>query len=194
MDPAFADPADAGRRAQLLLALLLLSIFPIFWLSIPIQTHAVKLDLPPLPERIVAMAPAPPAYLMTSYLVPDLELEPARGLHELVLTPGDAVLLNKREVDLAGLRARLDVIAVRNEWVDFRPEPNTRYEFFAEVLAVTRRARLERLRLDNRPFGEALDEPPAITGAKARPPKALKPESRSRVRIISPWSLTRNSP
>lgn len=158
--PTIDDPAAAGRRAQLLLALLLLSVFPIFLLSIPIQTHSVKIDLPRLPDAIVPMpeGSGPPAYLLTTLVLPDLDLEPPRPLHELVLTAQNTVLWNGREVDLAGLRTRLDLIEVRGEWVDFRPEPHARYELFAEVLAVTKRARLERMRLDSRPFREAIDE------------------------------------
>lgn len=154
----FEEPAAHGVRAQLILALLLAALLPIFLLTFPIQTHSVKIDLPHLPETVVPAIPAPPAYLLTTFIIPEWELEPPRRLHELVVTPQDKVLMNGKEVDMSGLRMRLDIVAVRDEWVDFRPEPNARYEMFAEVLAVTRRARLERLRLDSRPFRRALDE------------------------------------
>jgi len=36
--PTFEEPAAAARRAQLLLALVLLSVFPIVLLYVPIQT------------------------------------------------------------------------------------------------------------------------------------------------------------
>jgi biopolymer transport protein ExbD len=159
----FEEPVAAGRRAQLLLAMLLLSLFPICLLYIPIQTHSVKIDLPHLPETVLPTVPAgsgPPAYLLTTFIIPDLELEPPRPLHELVITPQDKVLWNGKAVDLAGLRTRLNIIVIRNEWVDFRPEPHARYEFFAEILAVAKRARLERMRLDSRPFRKAIDERP----------------------------------
>ena len=162
-DPTFEEPAAAGRRAQLLLALVLFSVFPVFLLCIPIQTHSVKLNLPHLPETIVPFvpeAPAPPAYFLSIPIiaVPDLDLEPPRRLHELVITPQNRVLMNGREVDLTGLRIRLDIIETREEWVDLRPEPDARYEMFAEVLAVIKRARLERVRLDNRSFRHAMDD------------------------------------
>jgi biopolymer transport protein ExbD len=166
-DSAIEEPAAAGRRAQLLLALFLLCVFPIFLLTIPIQTHSVKIDLPRLPDAIVPMPArsSPPAYLLTTMVLPDLGLEPPRPLHELVVTPQNTVLWNGRKIDLAGLRTRLHLIEARGEWVDFRPEPNARYEMFAEILAIAKRARLERMRLDSRPFRGSIDErpePPAI--------------------------------
>lgn len=159
---ALDDPAAGGRQAQLLLALLLLSVFPIFLLHIPIQTHSVKIDLPRLPDAIVPMpeGSSPPVFLLTTMVLPDVDIEPPRPIHELVLTAQNTLLWNGREVDLAGLRTRLDIVEVREEWVDFRPEPYARYELFAEILAVTRRARLERMRLDSRPFRESIAERP----------------------------------
>ncbi|HET9637646.1 MAG TPA: biopolymer transporter ExbD [Allosphingosinicella sp.] len=157
----FEPPAAAGRRAQLLLALLLLSVFPAFLLTIPIQTHSVKIDLPRLPEAIFPPTPSEPeTYLMAaSIMAPiDFELESPRRLHKLVVTPQDTVLFNGRAVDLAGLRSSLEIVEANKEWVDFRPEPNARYEMVIEVLAVTRRARLERLRLDSRPFRDAIEK------------------------------------
>ena len=172
MQPAFStfpDPAEGGRRAQLVLALLLLSILPVFWLSVPAPTHAVRLDLPPLPDTVMPTNPFPPqAYLLTSLMLPNPSVVPRR-IHELVLTAGGKVLLDGRQVDITGLFERLRVIAQREgEWVDLRPDPNVRYELFAEILAVTRRTRLERLRLDNGPFRHALDGEPAIRSARVR--------------------------
>lgn len=166
--PTFEEPAAAGRRAQLLLALLLGALLPVFLLTLPIQTHSLKIDLPLLPETIVPMPVGPPAYLLTTFIIPDDDVEPPRPLHELVVTARDRVLLNGREVDLASLRTRLDIIITRDEWVDFRPEPYSRYEIFAEVLAVTKRARLERMRLDSRPFRKAIDERPGPTLVRPR--------------------------
>lgn len=156
------DAAAAGRRAQLLLALVLLSVFPVFILAIPIQTHSVKIDLPRLPEAVVPMPErsSPRVYFFAPVDLPHRDPEPPRPVHDLVLTAQDRVLWNGRHVDLEGLRTRLDIITVRDEWVDFRPEPHARYELFAEVLAVTKRARLDRMRLDSRPFREAVDARP----------------------------------
>ncbi|HEX9965636.1 MAG TPA: hypothetical protein VGB04_11710 [Allosphingosinicella sp.] len=165
------SPAAQSARAQLILALLLLSIFPIFWLSVPIQTHAVRIDLPALPETIVPTpASRPQAYVLTSLIRADPTLVPHRRIHELVITPGDEVLMDGSKVDIAGLWQRLSIIEYREgEWVDLKPDPYARYELFAEVLAMTRRARIERLRLDNRPFRQAMDDPPAISAAMVRP-------------------------
>ena len=165
---ALDDPAAAGRRAQLLLALLLLCVFPICFLYVPIQTHSVKIDLPHLPETIVPIVPAtptPPVYLLSLPIpaTPNVELEAPRRLHELVITPWNTMLWNGRQVDLTELRSRLNIVEISEEWVDLRPDPNARYELFAQVLAVIKRARVERLRLDNRPFRRSIDEPPAIS-------------------------------
>jgi hypothetical protein len=160
-----------GARAQLILALLLLSIFPIFWLSVPIQTHAVRIDLPALPDRIVPTpASRPQAYFLTSLILPDRPLVPRRWIHKLVITPQEEVLIDGSNVDITGLRQRLDVIEQREgEWVDLRPDPNARYELFAEILAVIKRARIERLRLDNRAFRGPVDGDPSISFAEPRP-------------------------
>jgi len=123
----------------------------------------VKIDLPHLPETVVPFIPEgsrPPVYFFSSMVPPDLDLERPRPIHDLVVTPHNEVLWNGRDVDMTGLRTRLDIVTIRDEWVDFRPDPNARYEMFAEVLAVTRRARLERMRLDNRPFRHAIDARP----------------------------------
>lgn len=156
-----SNPAGAGRRAQLLLVLLLLSVFPIVLLTIPIQTHAVKLDLPRLPEA--SAVPFPYDYVMPDSIRPAQSLEPVRRLHTLVVTSQDRVLIDGRAVGFASLRSRLDSISLSDgEWVDFRPEPEARYEMVLEVLAVTRRARLERLRLDSRPFRDAIERGSAV--------------------------------
>ncbi|HEX8481097.1 MAG TPA: biopolymer transporter ExbD [Allosphingosinicella sp.] len=153
-------PTDQGLRAQLLLALLILSVFPTFLLTLPVQTHGIRVDLPPLPETIVPAGPieARP-YLLTTFVIPDPKLVPPRPVHELVVTSRDEMLMDGERVDVRGLRERLDVIGARqDEWVDYRPEANARYEFFVEVLAIVKRAYVERLRLDSRPFRRALDE------------------------------------
>jgi biopolymer transport protein ExbD len=146
------EPAAAGRRAQLLLGLLLPALLPVFLLTFPIQTHSVKLDLPRLAEASAVPFPSD-ARILAEWRLRVPEMDSPRRVHILVVTPDDRALLNGRELDLAGLRGQLDLISVNDgEWVDFRPEPNARYEMFFEVLALTRRARLERLRLDSRSF------------------------------------------
>jgi biopolymer transport protein ExbD len=138
------SPAVQGARAQLVLALLAGAIFPMLLLGIPIQTHSVKLDLPALrPESYSGPGGAP-----------------RRRVHSLVVTPRNEALFDGLNVNLAELRSSLDLVEASGEWVDFSPEPNARYEMFVETLAVTRRARLERLRLDNRPFRRSFDPPP----------------------------------
>lgn len=160
-DPTFEETAAHGRRAQLLLALLLLSLFPIFLLNIPVQTHSVRIDLPALPEAARPDLRPAPAYILTIPVLRSYEVEPPRPLHRLVVTPRDEVLFNGRKLTLASLRERLDSISAReSEWIDFRPDANARYEFFAEILAVAKRARIERLLIDNRPFRTSMDDRP----------------------------------
>jgi biopolymer transport protein ExbD len=161
------SPMAEGTGAQLILAILLAALLPLFILTLPVQTHAVKLDLPALPETAMPTNPFPPqAYLLTSLILPDPV--PARPRHELVITAGGQVLMDGSVVDLLELRQRLDHIeTTEKEWVDLRPDPDARYELFAEILAVVKRARLERLRLDSRPFRSSLDDGPAFSAAKA---------------------------
>lgn len=158
MEPmTFADPAAAGRKAQLLLALLLLSILPMCLLTLPIPTHAVKLDLPRLPNAIVRLPPVrPDAWVLTTLVAPGMALEAPRPVHQLVVTRNGEIRLNGRGTDLRGLSERLALIMMREEPVDLRPHPEARYERVAQVLAVTGRSHVARLRLDSGPFEDTL--------------------------------------
>jgi biopolymer transport protein ExbD len=153
------SPAAQGARAQLILAVLLTALMPMFLAIFPIETHAVKIDLPPLPDAVVPLPRSrPQAFLLTTIVYQEPVPVERRPVHRLVATPWNEVLFDGERVDLDGLRRRLDVVVEREfEWVDFRPDPNVRYELFVELLAVTRRARLERLLLDNRAFRHAVD-------------------------------------
>ena len=124
----------------------------------PIQTHSVKPRPAPPPRGVRDSFPSQARILSTRLLLHP-EMGSNRRVHTLMITPQDKVLFNGREVGFESLRMHLDLISVsEGEWVDFRPEPNARYEMFIEILAVAKRARIERLRLDSRPFRRPMDE------------------------------------
>jgi biopolymer transport protein ExbD len=99
-----------------------------FIITIPIQTHAVKLDLP---QDQPNQQPPP--------------IDPVKN--KIVISPGDIVLWNGTPIDLVRLRQYLDVTQTMNPVPELhlQPEPNARYELVDEVLAVTKRARVEKM-------------------------------------------------
>ena len=101
----------------------LLLLLIMFIITIPIQTHAVKLDLPGPPEVI-------------EYPPPD----PIKNT--VVLTQAGQVLWNGAPISMAGLRHNL-VLTQRMEpppELHLRPEPLARYEFVDQVLAITKQS------------------------------------------------------
>jgi biopolymer transport protein ExbD len=158
METAFVGLRGAGARAQLLLALLLMALAPFSVIGRPIEQHALRLDLRPPSGLPAAASPAAAMHPVSLLAVPP-EPEPGSRVHPLVATADGRILVDGSAVGFTGLRDRLDAIAVtETDWVDFRPEPNVRYEHFAEILAVVKRAGLERLRFDNRRYGRMLDD------------------------------------
>lgn len=160
MDLAHVGPRGAGARAQLLLALLLMAVAPLCIGYRPYPTHAVKLDLWPSPENPAPAAPPPVGvFRLSSLSFPD-ELINLPPLRRVDLTADGRVLADGVAVDLIGLHRRLDMLAVSEarHWVEFRPDPNARYELFVEILAVFKRAMVERIDLDNGPYLRTLDE------------------------------------
>jgi biopolymer transport protein ExbD len=157
-DFAHVGARGAGARAQLLLALLLAAVAPFFVIGRPIEQHALRFDLRPLQDWPAAASPAA-EMRPVSLLAAPREPQAGSRIHRLVATADGRILVDGSAVDHGGLRERLDSIAVtETEWVDFRPEPDVRYEHFAEILATVKRAHLERLRFDNRRFRDAMDE------------------------------------
>lgn len=157
---AHVGPRGPGARAQLLLALLLAAVAPFFVIGRPIEQHMVSIDLWPTPENPAPAGPPPVGvFRLTSFYFPD-ELLNRPPLRRIDLTADGRVLADGVAVDLIGLRMLLDLVAVSepSRWIEFRPDPNARYERFVEVLAVTRRARLERLDLDHAAFERAIDD------------------------------------
>ena len=93
-------------------------------ITIPIQTHAVKLDLPQSQNN-----PPPP-------------IEPKKNV--VVITAGNQILWNGMPVDLLTLRQYLDQTTNMTPVPELhlQPEAGARYELVDEVLAITKRANI----------------------------------------------------
>ena len=105
----------------------MLVLLIMFIITIPIQTHAVKLDLPQNTNNV------PPP------------IEPVKN--KVVITAAGQVLWNGAPVNLVTLRQYLDLTQQMNPIPELhlQPEPNARYELVDEVLAVTKRAHVEKM-------------------------------------------------
>jgi biopolymer transport protein ExbD/TolR len=158
MDFASVGPRGAGARAQLLLALLLAAVAPFCAVGRPLETHSVKLDLWLSPENPAPTGP--PSALHRLSVASPAWAEPIAPLRRLVITADGRILADGVEVDLVGLRRRLDHLATMTDvpWVELRPDPNARYELFAEVFAIFKRAAFERVHLDNARYERAIDD------------------------------------
>jgi biopolymer transport protein ExbD len=105
----------------------LLVLLIMFIITIPIQTHAVKLDLPQNSD-----APLPP-------------VDPIKN--KIVITAAGALLWNGSPVNTAQLRQYLEVSQQMDPLPELhlQPEPNARYETVDQVLAITKQARVEKM-------------------------------------------------
>jgi biopolymer transport protein ExbD len=106
----------------------MLVLLIMFIITIPIQTHAVKLDLP-----VDQQDNTPPP------------IDPVKN--KIVIQPNGAVLWNGEPVDLVRLRQYLDITTTMNPVPELhlQPDPNARYELVDEVLAVTKRANVTKM-------------------------------------------------
>ena len=106
----------------------MLVLLIMFIITIPIQTHAVKLDLPQNDQN-----QKPPDVLPTK--------------NKVVISPDGKVLWNGTPVDLVTLRQYLDLTQTMNPVPELhlQPDPQARYELVDKVLAVTKRARVEKM-------------------------------------------------
>ena len=106
----------------------LLVLLIMFIITIPVQSHAVKLDLP---QNQDTQTPPP--------------IDPIKN--KVVITAANQVLWNGAQVQLPQLRAYLDQTQQMNPIPELhlQPEPNARYELVDEVLAVTKRAHVEKM-------------------------------------------------
>ena len=105
----------------------MLVLLIMFIITIPIQTHAVKLDLPQ-----DSNAPPPP-------------IDPVKN--KVVITAAGQILWNGAAVDQNQLRQYLELSQQMNPIPELhlQPEPEARYELVDEVLATTKRAHVEKM-------------------------------------------------
>ena len=101
----------------------MLVLLIMFIITIPIQTHAVKLDLP-----VDQQNNTPPP------------IDPVKN--KIVVTQPGQVLWNGTPVDMLQLRQFLDITTTMTPVPELhlQPEAEARYEVVDEVLAVTKRA------------------------------------------------------
>ena len=103
----------------------MLVLLIMFIITIPIQTHAVKLDLPVDDPNQVQ----PP-------------IDPVKN--KITVDPAGIVFWNGAPVNAVTLRQYLDITTTMTPTPELhlQPEPNARYELVDEVLAVTKRANI----------------------------------------------------
>ena len=120
---AEGEPMMEMNTTPLIDVMLVLIIMLI--ITIPIQTHAVKLDLP---QDQPNQQPPP--------------IDPVKN--KIVVTRTGQVLWNGAPVNLVQLRQYLDITTTMTPTPELhlQPEPNARYELVDEVLAVTKRANI----------------------------------------------------
>ena len=106
----------------------MLVLLIMFIITIPPQTHAVKLDLP----QDSSVNPPPP-------------IDPVKN--KIVITQAGTVLWNGDQVNLTQLRQYLDVTQQMDPVPELhlQPEPEARYELVDEVLAVTKQAKVSKM-------------------------------------------------
>jgi biopolymer transport protein ExbD len=97
-----------------------------FIITIPIQTHAVKLDLP-----VDSQNNTPPP------------IDPVKN--KIVIDPAGVVMWNGNPVNEVQLRQYLDITQTLTPVPELhlQPHPEARYEVVDNVLAITKRANVE---------------------------------------------------
>jgi biopolymer transport protein ExbD len=105
----------------------MLVLLIMFIITLPIQTHAVKLDLPQDQNT-----PPPP-------------IMPTKN--KVVITATNQILWNGTPVSPTQLRAYLDATQQMDPIPELhlQPEPNARYELVDQVLAITKRAHVDKM-------------------------------------------------
>jgi biopolymer transport protein ExbD len=123
LNPESAEPMMEINTTPLIDVMLVLLIM--FIITIPVQTHAVKLDLP---QNQPNQTPPP--------------IDPVKNTINIM--PNNAVLWNGTPVDLVRLRQYLDYTTTLTPTPELHlaPDPEARYEQVDEVLAVTKRANI----------------------------------------------------
>ena len=106
----------------------MLVLLIMFIITIPIQTHAVKLDLP-------SNQPNPPQN----------QVQPDKN--KVTIDPAGQIFWNGTPIDLIRLRQYLDITQTMNPIPELhlQPDPQARYVTVDQVLAVTKRANVEKM-------------------------------------------------
>lgn len=106
----------------------MLVLLIMFIITIPIQTHAVKLDLPQDSQN---NTPPP--------------IEPTKN--KVTIDAAGTVMWNGTPVSLTTLRQYLDITQTMNPIPELhlQPDPQARYVVVDQVLAVTKRAQVEKM-------------------------------------------------
>ncbi len=125
-DNAKGEPMMDMNVVPLIDVLLVLLIM--FIITIPVQSHAVKLDLP-----VNQPNQTPPP------------IDPVKN--KVVITTAGAILWNGTPVNQQQLRQYLDISQQMNPLPELhlQPEPTARYELVDQVLAITKQARVEKM-------------------------------------------------
>jgi len=121
-----AEPMMEINTTPLIDVMLVLLIM--FIITIPIQTHAVKLDLP---QNQQDQTPPP--------------VDPIKN--KVVITAAGVILWNGTPVNTTQLRQYLDISQQMNPLPELhlQPEPTARYETVDQVLAITKLAHVEKM-------------------------------------------------
>jgi biopolymer transport protein ExbD len=124
-DNASGEPMIDMNVTPLIDVMLVLLIM--FIITIPVQTHAVKLDLPQNTDT------PPPPVLPTKNIV--------------VVTAQGTILWNGSPVSREQLRQYLEVTQQMNPIPELhlQPESTARYELVDEVLAITKKAHVQKM-------------------------------------------------
>ncbi len=107
----------------------LLVLLIMFIITIPIQTHAVKLDLPV--DDPNQKTPPP--------------IDPVKN--DVTIDPAGTIFWNATPIDLVRLRQYLDLTQQMSPIPELhlQPDPQARYLVVDQVLAVTKRANVEKM-------------------------------------------------
>ena len=126
LNPEAAEPMMDINTTPLIDVMLVLLIMLI--ITIPIQTHAVKLDLPVNQQN----QPPPP-------------INPVKNI--LSINAQDQVLWNGSPVTMQQLRSYLDSTQQMNPIPELhmQPDATARYEVVDQVLAVTKQAHVQKM-------------------------------------------------
>lgn len=122
------DEEPIGEMNTTPLIDVMLVLLVMFIITIPIQTHAVKIDLP-----------------ANSQTPPDNPVKP--DINKLSIDPAGTILWNGSGIDLVTLRQYLDSTKVMTPEPELhvQPDANARYDTVDQVLAVIKKSEITKL-------------------------------------------------